>query len=64
MDQDGNGSLDFNEFVDYITGNKEEKQEVVVIPWADQVPVPVRYEEQRCTISKAPKGLRGSFFHV
>lgn len=56
MDKDGNGSLDFNEFVDYITGNKPEEKEVVAIPWAQQVPVPAHFEEQQSTIPKAGGG--------
>jgi len=64
MDQDGDGALDFSEFVDYITGAKKtvdppEAAEVKVvklsdfIPWVDTVPLPEAYQERSSTIPMA-----------
>eukprot|EP00435_Cladocopium_sp_Y103_P058273 s593_g20.t1 len=62
MDQDGNGSLDFSEFVDYITGAKapgpepEPEKEVKfsdTIFWVDTVPLPEVYQQRSSHIAMA-----------
>jgi len=61
MDQDGNGSLDFSEFVDYITGAKAqgeaepEKEEKFsdTIFWVDTVPLPEVYQQRSSHIAMA-----------
>ncbi|CAJ1405515.1 unnamed protein product [Effrenium voratum] len=52
LDQDGSGQLDFNEFVDYITGSRPEPvEEAIPTPWAG-MPVPQAFVE-RTSIEKA-----------
>ncbi|CAK8989769.1 unnamed protein product [Durusdinium trenchii] len=63
MDQDGNGSLDFEEFVDYITGFQRPKPEKVsdFIPWVETVPLPEAYERRSSTLPRGDE--RGLFLH-
>lgn len=53
IDKDDSNSIEFDEFVDFISGKTtQEMWALEEVPWSVKVPVPEVYRERRCTIQK------------
>eukprot|EP00440_Ansanella_granifera_P005419 gb/GFBE01005881.1/.p1 GENE.gb/GFBE01005881.1/~~gb/GFBE01005881.1/.p1 ORF type:complete len:702 (+),score=170.27 gb/GFBE01005881.1/:1-2106(+) len=56
IDDDDSGTLEFDEFVDFITGNNaKEYWALPEVPWSVKVAVPKAYRERACTIPQAER---------